>query len=314
MAISAWKTDNSKFVGRAFEYAYDQRMKKLRSIITESDTNAADYVLEGLGGYGEYQLYDGTNLNISSQKKGFSTVISPEQFNMTVDIHRKAAKNDRLGETRKVGQRLGYGGAMSVYMKILRTLGGAFGGMSGGDGKTWASEEHPVAAVKASDGSLVADADAGTFSNLVYKSFSVQAITEAQTIANRYVTPDGLPFLCNMDLCLVSPELESKAKRYFGEHAKLNPANLPETNHNDLNPVADMSYMVIGGGDAGFVGEQWAVCDRMLLKEIFCVVYNNRPEVLQAELDNPLIDRYVGYIDFAVGWGDARPIIFSTNN
>ena len=44
------------------------------------------------------------------------------------------------------------------------------------------------------------------------------------------------------------------------------------------------------------------------------MVYNNRPEVLQAELDNPLIDRYVGYIDYAVGWGDARPIVFSNNN
>ncbi|MBQ3096120.1 MAG: hypothetical protein IJC53_06790 [Clostridia bacterium] len=312
--MSDWKTDNYSFVGKAFDYAYDQRMKKMRTIVSESDTNSASYILEGLGGYGEYLPYDGTDLNISRQRRGFATVISPEQFNMTVDIHRKQAKNDLLGETRKVGQRLGYGGAMSVYMKIIRTLGGAFDGMVGGDGKTWAATDHPVASKGGADATYEVDTEAGTFSNLHTKSFSVEAITEAQSMANRFVTPDGLPFLCNMDLCLISPELEGKAKQFFGEHAKLTPERLPGGALNDANPVADMSYMVIGGGDAGFTGEQWAVCDRTLLKEIFCVVYNNRPEVLQAELDNPLIDRYVGYIDYAVGWGDARPIVFSNNN
>lgn len=310
--VAAWKTDNFKFVGKAFDYAYDNRMRKLRSIITEVDTNSIDYVLEGLGGYGEYQPYDGSNLNHGTQKRGFSSVISPVQFNMTVDIHRKQAKNDQLGETRKVGQRLGYGGAMSVYMKIIRTLGGAFGGMTGGDAKTWAATDHPIASIGDSNRISTADADAGVFSNLITKAFSVQAITDAQSMANRYVTPDGLPFLCNFDLCLVSPELEAKAKQFFGETAKLTPDRYPESAENAANPVADMMYMVIGGGNDGFTGKQWAVADRTLLKEIFYVVYNNRPEVLQAELDNPLIDRYVGYIDFAVGWGDARPIIFST--
>ena len=32
--------------------------------------------------------------------------------------------------------------------------------------------------------------------------------------------------------------------------------------------------------------------------------------VLQSQLDNPLIDMYTAYVDFACGWGDARQIIF----
>ena len=41
------------------------------------------------------------------------------------------------------------------------------------------------------------------------------------------------------------------------------------------------------------------------------LVYGQKPMVMQSKLDNPLIDSYVGYADFAIGWGDARVIIFS---
>ena len=72
-----------------------------------------------------------------------------------------------------------------------------------------------------------------------------------------------------------------------------------------------MKYIVIGGGMDGFRGEQWAVCDRKMLREVLNLIYITKPCVMQSELDNPLIDMYTAYVDFGVGWGDARPIIFS---
>ena len=47
------------------------------------------------------------------------------------------------------------------------------------------------------------------------------------------------------------------------------------------------------------------------LKELFVIAYNSRPEVVESELDNPLKQMFTAYADFGVGWGDARPIIFS---
>ena len=35
-------------------------------------------------------------------------------------------------------------------------------------------------------------------------------------------------------------------------------------------------------------------------------------KLLRTQLDNPLKDMYIAYVDFGVGWGDARQIIFST--
>ena len=139
---------------------------------------------------------------------------------------------------------------------------------------------------------------------------SVAAITAAQAKANRFVTPDGMPFLCDYDTVLIAPELEEKAKKLFGENARLMPTQDPESSNNAANAVYGMQYIVIGGGADGFTAKQWAVCDRRLMKELVNIVYNTRPMVMQSQLDNPLKDLYTAYTDFGVGWGDARQIIF----
>ena len=166
-----------------------------------------------------------------------------------------------------------------------------------------ASEEHPVSK----------EEGCGTFSNLIHDNLSVAAITKAQAQAARFVTPDGLPFACNFDLLLVSPELEAKAKEICGPNSRLIPENNPDENasHNAANPVYGMKYLVVGGGNAGFTGKQWAIADSLMLSEVLKLVYITKPTVLVSPCDNPLVTDYIGYVDFAFGFGDARPIIFS---
>lgn len=308
---SSWKTDNYKFVGKAFEVEYANRMNELSVIFSEKKTNSVDYELEGAGGFGEMMRYDGTNLHQVTMKRAFKTIIRPEEYELSTTIGYKAAKVDKSGECQKAGMRLGVSAAMTVYLHMLRCLAGAFDpNRLGGDGKPWAAEDHPVAS-KGSQGRLyIPDPEAGTYSNILRKEISVSAISEAQTMANRFVTPDGLPFLCKMDTVLVSPELEEKAKKIFGPEKQLMPEKDPETNLNAANPVYGMRYIVVGGGQDGFRGDQWAVCDRKIMKEIFKVIYNTKPTVFQNKLDNPLLDMHTAYADFGVGWGDARPIIF----
>lgn len=311
MIGTAWKTDNYKFVGKAFDYNYANRMNKLAAVVGSRNARSIDYEIAGTGGYGELSRYDGTNLNNGEMRRGFKTIITPQEYSKSIDIGYKQAKVDKLGECRKVGKRLGDSAAMTVYLHILRCFARAFDpNYLGGDGKPWAAEDHPVASMGSQGRLYVPDPEAGTFSNILKKSFSVSAITEAQTMANRMVTPDGLPFLCEMDTVLISPELEEKAKKIFGPEAKLTPEKDPESDINGANPVYGMKYIVVGGGNDGFIGDQWAVCDRNLMQELFNIVYITRPTVIQSELDNPLIDKHTAYVDFGVGWGDARQIIF----
>ena len=143
---------------------------------------------------------------------------------------------------------------------------------------------------------FVPDEDAGTYSNISTDAFSVSAITAAQARANRFLTPDGMPFLCDFDTVLIAPELEEKAKKMFGENARLTPTADPESDLNAANPVYGMRYLVMGGGADGFTAKQWAVCDRRLMKELVNIVYNTRPVVMQAPQDNPLKDLYTGYV------------------
>ena len=305
---TAWKTDNYKFVGKAFDYRYANRLNKLAPILGTKTTTSIDFELTGAGGFGEMQSYDGETVNKGSMKRGFKTIITPEEFSLSIPVKYKEAKVDKSGECRKVGTRLGDSAAMTVYLHTLRCLGGAFDTKRvGGDGVCWANAKHPVASKGSEGRKYVVDTEAGYYSNLITKELSVAAITDAQSAANRFVTPDGLPFLCELDTLLVSPELEPMAKKLCGDDARLD----PETAAHGANPVHGMKYVVVGGGSDGFGAKQWAVCDRTLMKDLFQVIYITKPTVIQSQLDNPLIDMYTGYADFGVGWGDARQIIFS---
>lgn len=309
---TAWKTDNYKFVGKAFDYAYANRLNKLLVMMTEVNSNSIDYEITGSGGYGEMPVYNGNDLNEAKKKRGFKTIITPKEYSLTEAVGYKAAKIDKSGECRRVGEYLGDAAAMTVYVHALRCFGNAFNAdYKGGDGKPWAATDHPVASKGSEGRSFIVDEEAGTYSNLITSALSVSAITAAQSQASRFVTPDGLPVLQDMSLLLVSPELEATAKKICGDNGKYRPNRNPEDNTNAANPVSDLQYMVIGGGKDGFSAKQWAICDPVLMKRIFKLVYITRPKVLQSDMDNPLKDLYTGYTDFGIGWGDARPIIFS---
>ena len=311
--FSNWKTGNYKVVGKAFDFAYADRLNKLSPVVGEVNARSIDYELTGSGGYGEAPAYDGDNLNQGSLHRGFKTVITPVEYTLSIPVGYKEAKIDKLGETRKVGTKLGDSMALTVYLHVLRMFANAWnndGRHNGGDGVPWASDSHPAASKGSTGRSFLADAEAGTYSNVTTDALSVSAITAAQARAKRFLTPDGMPFLCDYDTVLVSPELEEKAKRLFGENAKLIPEADPESNFNAANPVYGMRYLVMGGGLDGFGPKQWAVCDRRLMKELVNIVYNTRPTVMQSPQDNPLKDLYTAYADFGVGWGDARQIIF----
>ena len=309
--FNAWKTDNYKFVGKAFDFAYADRLNKLSPVVGEVNAKSIDYELTGSGGYGEAPVYDGSNLNEGSLKRGFKTIITPVEYTLSIPVGMKEAKIDKMGETKKVGTKLGDSMALTVYLHVLRMFANAWNpAKTGGDGVCWASASHPVASRGSSGRTFIADPDAGTYSNVSTDAFSVSAITAAQARANRFLTPDGMPFLCDFDTVLISPELEEKAKKMFGENSRLMPTQDPESNFNAANPVYGMKYIVMGGGADGFTAKQWAVCDRRLMKELVNIVYNTRPTVMQTTPDNPLKDLYTAYADFGVGWGDARQIIF----
>lgn len=121
-----WKTDNYKFVGKAFDFAYADRLNKLSPIVGEVNAKSIDYELTGSGGYGEMAEYDGSNLNTGSMKRGFKTVITPVEYTLSIPVGYKAAKIDKMGETKKVGSKLGDSAALTVYLHLLRMFANAW--------------------------------------------------------------------------------------------------------------------------------------------------------------------------------------------
>ena len=300
--IYTWHNDLYPLVKKRFDLRYAKRLDLINRVADVICRDDVDYRLEGVGGYGELPVYDGTTVASADSKRTFITTVTPKEHALCVTVSYKKAKLDYSGEASKVGTRLADSAYMTVLGEFYRLFAGAFT-TPGADGVPWASDAHPVSK----------DPADGTYSNLIKSNLSVSAITDAQSRAARFVTPDGLPFACNFDLLLVSPELEAKAREICGPDSKLCPVKNPDADaaENAANPVYGMKYMVVGGGNSGFTGKQWAVTDSMLLSEVLKLVYVTKPTVLVAPQDNPLITDYIGYVDFAFGFGDARPIIFS---
>lgn len=300
--IYTWHNDLYPLIKKRFDLRYAKRLDVINRVCDVVCQDDIDYRIEGVGGYGEMPVYDGTTVVGADNKRTFITKIIPKEHALKVTSTYKKAKLDYSGESKKIGTRLADSAYMTVLNEFYRLFGSAFTTV-GADGVAWASEKHPVSCEKG----------AKTFSNLIHDALSVSSITKAQTMASRFVTPDGLPFACNMDLLLVSPELEAKAKEICGPNSRLIPTNNPDetASENASNPIYGMKYLVVGGGDAGFCGEQWAIADSLMLSEVLKLVYITKPTVLVSPCDNPLVTDYIGYVDFAFGFGDARPIIFS---
>ena len=316
---TAWKNDLYPLIDKTFEYKVENYMNILKQVIGEEDVNSIDYRLAVSGGFGEVPDYDGSNLKGMNQKRGFVKIITQNEKAGSIDIQRLYAMTDKSGEAKKAGTKAAGSLNATVYLMMLRMFGHAWDTNAqylGADGLPWAANNHPIASKGDANGTNIADADAGTFSNVYTSALSVAAITKMQTDANRLVTPDGLPCMIDFSsngLLLVSPELEPKAKEICGPNGKLNlaPTQIPESAENGANPVYGLQYVVIGGGNDGLSAKQWAICDKTQITEVTKMVYLQRPTVLKTDLDNPLIARIVPYMVAGLGFGDARCIAFS---
>lgn len=201
---------------------------------------------------------------------------------------------------------------MTMYLHGLRLFANAYNpGKLGGDGRPWAATDHPIASLSSDGRAYVADPEAGTYSNLINLELGTKALDDARVMASKFITPEGLPFDGQYGLLLVSPDLEPMASKLLGRESKLKPLKDPESAENAANSNYDLNWMVVGAGKDGLKGKQWALCDPEMMQETTLLVVTTEPEVQETELDNPLIQRFVAYADFAYGFGDGRPIIFS---
>ena len=289
--ILTWTDDLYPLVTKRFNDRLDKRTNLIAQVIGKETTKRIDVQEQGIGGYGYVPDYNGTTITELNQKRGFKTTYTPQEKAAKATVQYKYAKVDMSGEAKKAGTRM----ADSLAMTQLRDFYNLFANgwntsYLGADSKPLFASDHPVNNETGAD----------TFSNTGTTAFSIPAITAAQTAAQRFVTYDGLPFDCDYDLVLIAPELEPKAKEFFGKEAKL----IPESAENGANPVYGMKYFVI----KGFTAKQWAVADSMLLKEFAKMVEITAPMVIPNKPDNPLIQEYIGYMDYILGWSDARMI------
>lgn len=291
--VLTWSDDMYPIVLKRFQDRYDKRTDLIKSVIGyESLKTSNQYADEGIGGYGYVPDYNGTTITELNQKRGFKKVYTPQEKAAKATIMYKYAKVDQSGEAKKAGNKMADSLAMTQVRDFYNLFANGWNSsFVGADGKALFASDHPINN----------EANAGTFSNILTDVFSVAAITKAQSTAQRYVTFDGLPFDCDFNLCLVSPELESKAREFFGKEAKL----IPESAENNANPVYGMEFIVIKGLSA----KQWCVADKLLLKEYAKLVEITAPMVIPNKPDNPLIQEYIGYMDYQMGWSDSRMII-----
>ncbi|MGE5328006.1 MAG: hypothetical protein ACM3KR_00660 [Deltaproteobacteria bacterium] len=289
--VLTWADDMYPIVLKRFQDRLDKRTDLIKSVIGYEPLKTSNqYADEGMGGYGYVPDYNGTAITELNQKRGFKTTYTPKEKAAKATVQYKYAKIDQSGEAKKAANKMADSLAMTQVRDFYNLFAKGFNAsITGADGVSLFNSAHKVN-----------NTDADTFSNTGTSAFSIAAITDSQTKAQRFKTFDGLDFDCDFDLCLIAPELEPKAKEFFGKEAKL----IPESAENGANPVAGMKYVVI----KGFTAKQWAVADSLLLKDYLKMVEITAPMVIPNKPDNPLIQEYIGYMDYVMGWSDARAI------
>lgn len=291
--VLTWADDMYPIVLKRFQDRLDKRANLIKQTIGYQPLKTSNqYADEGMGGYGYVPDYNGTTISELNQKRGFKTIYTPKEKAAKATVSYKYAKVDQSGEAAKAGNKMADSLAMTQLRDFYNLFANGFSSQFvGADGQPLFSASHPIN----SEGS-----SAGVFSNLGSGTFSIANITSAQTAAQRFKTFDGLDFDCDFNLVLIPPELEPKAKEFFGDNAKL----IPESAENGANPVQGMKYIVI----KGFGAKQWAVADSILLQDYIKMVEITAPMVIPNKPDNPLIQEYIGYMDYCLGWSDARCI------
>lgn len=290
--VLTWADDMYPIVLERFQDRLEKRTDLLKSVIGYKSLKTSNqYADEGMGGYGYVPDYNGTTITELNQKRGFKKIYTPTEKAAKATVSYKMAKIDQSGEATKAGRKM----ADSLAMTQIRDFYNLFArgwnaSYLGADSVALFSSAHPINN----------ETGAETFSNTGTSAFSIAAITATQSATQRWKTFDGLDFDCDFNLCLISPELAPKAKEFFGEDARL----IPESAENGANPVKDMNYIVI----KGFTAKQWAVADKLILSEYMKMVEITAPMVMPNKPDNPLIQEYIGYMDYTMGWSDARCI------
>lgn len=298
--IYTWSEDMYPLVKKSFKERYDSRMSAIGRAAGIVVQDEISYDIPGLGGYGELAEYDLT-LQRATSEKIFKKTVVPTERALAIPVKYKDANTDPVLSAKRTGIRLADSAFMTVLNEFYRVFGDAYTKADCPDGKSWASNEHK----------LSTEVGAETYSNVISSELSVSAISEAILAASSFKTADGLPFTGNFDLLFISPELEETARAICGTTSAVSPLLNPETGIG-ANPIYGMNYMVAGAGELGLSGKKWAVADSNLLTEIFKLVYVTEPTVLISPTENPLLTDFVAYVDFAFGFADARPIIFST--
>lgn len=288
--INNWRDNMFPIVTKWFDLELDMARNLIKSVISIESTDRFSFDEYGVGGLGEVGKYDGSAIEEMNRSKGFKTTYETVERAGKYTVTFKSAKNDMSGEAKKAGTHMSNALKMTQLLSFYRMFANGFNAeYTGGDGQPLFSASHLVNS----------DSDE-TFSNLGALTFSIANITATQTKAQRFVTNDGLPYLVDYDVALISPELEPLAKEFFGKEAKL----LPETAENGANPVYGMKYFVI----KGFTAKQWALGDAKQMKMYMKMVENTSPMVIEQKSSNPLIQEYIGYMDYVLGWSEVRQI------
>ncbi len=276
--------------------------KLISTLISVENSKNVDFRIDDMGGYGMVPKIDGTTIQEVSQKRGYTTIVTPEERAAYVPITLKYANVDLSGEAKKVGNRLGESMKATIYNDFLLMFQRAFDtSYPFGDGLAWAATNHR----QSSDASVTA-----TYSNLITNALSITGIETADKLGARYKTTDGLPAGITYDLLLVSPELKTKAMELLGPTAELSPEELPETAENGANPFYKMRYFVLGAGASGFTAKQWALASSSVMKETCSLVYIQKPTVMK-QAQSPIVMNYYVYSDYNYGFAEPKAAIFS---
>ena len=242
----------------------------------------------GVGGFGDWNAYDGT-IEYDDNTKGYQTTLTHEEYTRGFKVERKLVDDDQYNIINPKPAGLAMGAVRTQEKHAASVFNNAFSGSYvGGDSVALCSASHPYSPARSGS----------THGNAGTTALSYDAIVATKKLMRAFVDDVGELITVVPRTILVPPELEDTAWTI------INSMNKPGTADNDANYVRSQGWSVIVWDYLTDANNWFMIDSAMAAQHLFWIDRVPLEFTADPTGDFNLEAKYRGYMRYSYGWSD----------
>lgn len=272
---------------KVFFETYDEVPEQFAQVFKVKDSKKAkeeDFHMAGVGLWEEKESMG--PISYETIEPGLSATYIHKEYAKGIQVERKFVDDEQYDQIEKLPKSIARKGRTTVEMTAAAILNNGFS-TNGYDGKPLFSDEHPLTKSSSMGDNLIG--------NVALDDTGVKA---ALTQARKTKDETGFIIVTDPKKLIVPPDLEFTAATIMESTLRSG------TDYNDKNVIKGRLSVIVM--DYLTDPDNWFILDDDLAELIFW--WRVRPEFNRDKNFDTMIQKYIGYMRFSVGYSDWRGI------